>query len=176
MFSPSMTKELTRYVRTLTFIWLAFLTAPIIYGFIGWMIHGQRADAEPATLPPVVPAVLAVAGVLAAGALFLFSRASLERVVRGETPLTGLATAPVSTPAGLQEHEAELLRRYPAFQTAMILRWAGFESLTLLGLVAAVMGAGLQPLLIGAALSVGLTFLARPRLPEFLAACRRSLR
>jgi len=171
-----MTKELTRFARTLTFLWLAFLTAPVIYAFIGWMLHGRQADAEPTTLPPVVPAVLALVGLSAAGALFFFSRLSLVRTVRGEAPLIGPVSVVPTPPDGLHDHEAELLRRLPAYQTAMVLRWAGFEVLAIAGLVLVIMGAGLQPLLIGAALSVGLTFLARPRLPEFLAACRRSLR
>jgi len=144
-----MDREETRpQLRTLQLIWLAFMGAAVIYAVIGGMLARQAAPGELAG--PVV-AAFAVAAMASAAAGFALPPRMLARV-RG--------------------HDLSLGEVIPRYQSAMVVGWACFEAVALLGLVLTLLTGEVLPVLSGAAVSVALLLAGRPRPQAFLQSAR----
>jgi len=124
--------------RTLNIIWIAFMAATVFYIGLGiYMARGMSPkDASP---------IIAVA----------FGMAAMALVIAGfRLPARKLAVCAVEG-----ESVEDIL---PLYQTAMIIRWAAFESVAVLGLVLLVVTGSLSPLLVGSGFALVLIATAKP--------------
>lgn len=135
---------------TLYALWFAFLTAPVAYLVIGWILS---RDAAPQPYPQAVLAamLLFATGAVAVGVL------APDRVLRGA----------LKEPAD----DAAILA---AYQTARIIRWAAFESVGIAGLVLTVLTRQVLPVALGATIGIVLNALSRPDPDGALATWRRA--
>jgi len=124
--------------RTLNVIWLAFMAATVFYVGLGIYMAGG--------LPPKEGSpILAVA----------FGMAAMVAVIAGfRLPERKLAHCAV--------HGETVEDILPLYQTAMIIRWAAFESVAVMGWVLLIVTSSLLPLLVGAAFSLILIATSKP--------------
>ncbi len=171
MVSPSLQAAITRNKRTLLVIWLAFLAAPVIYLVVAYyVLAGSRAGAT-MHLPAFLPYVVLVGGLGLAGMVYTISRKQMARAAKGDVAPSG-AGGSVVAPPELDADERTLYFRLALYQTAMIIRWAGFEALAVYGLVLVVVMHTYPPIVYGAALALLLILLNRPAADDFLEACQ----
>lgn len=129
--------------KAITIIWLAFLAAVGAYVCIGWLVlRGLPAGEYP--MPLTVILCLAAAGCVGMGYVLPGRLQAKDRV----------PNAPAGTTAD----------RVARYQILMIIRWACFEALAILGLVLMLLSGQGLPLVAGAAAAFVLIYGARPEL------------
>jgi hypothetical protein len=138
-------------IRMQRIIWIAFVTAPVVYLAIGILAVQDRGETGP-RVPAILPAILAATAIGQATAAFLLHRhlrseAQLRRVLAGERTLLGAAAPRPAPPAPDPERVAALPeseRRLPDvlahLQTTMIVCCALLEATAIFGLVLVLLG------------------------------------
>lgn len=126
-------------------IWGAFLAATVIYVVVGWLMC-RDLTAQPLPLAVVAGLSAMAVGTIALG--YILPPRQLAKL------------------SGDDLTEASVL---PAYQTAMIIRWACFEAVAIYGLVLTIIGCQVLPVVVGAVISAALLASARPDLAGFLA-------
>ncbi len=129
--------------RTLQLTWFGFLAAPVAYLVFGWVALG---DLTPIGFPPLLTPLLILVG--------------LASVVAGNV-------APARFLSARQRPGASREERFAQYRTAMIIRWACFETPAILSLLLVMMGGQAMVLVIGCGVSLALLAQAKPDLKPF---------
>ncbi|MEZ4386748.1 MAG: hypothetical protein R3D98_04095 [Candidatus Krumholzibacteriia bacterium] len=129
---------------TLKVIHLAFMAATVVYVAVGYV-------AVPTVVPPaashLITVALSVAAVAAIAAGYLVPRAYWRQVADGRVPGTEPGTL-------------------AAYQTGMIITWASFESVAVIGLVLAMITGTWLTALAGSVVALAFLASARPQPPR----------
>jgi hypothetical protein len=129
--------------RTLQLTWFGFLAAPVIYLIVGLVAMG---DLTPIGIPPLLTPLLILVG--------------LSSVVAGNV-------APARFLSARQRPDASREERFAPYRTAMIIRWACFETPAILSLLLVMLGGQAMVLVIGCGVSLALLAQAKPDLKPF---------
>ena len=120
-------------------IWGAILVAPVIYVTASWFANAQKESGPWFT--PLTGALVLMALASVVMGIFIPDRTMNEQIVTGRQALT----AP------------------EIYQTAMIVRWAAFEAVSVIGFVASFTCYSVLPTVIGAVISIALVASSPPR-------------
>jgi len=123
---------------TLKIIYAAMLGAPVFYAFVGKIIS---TAAEKTPLPMPITAVLALMAVGSVTMAYILPRAKWTAAAQRGRP------------------EQEALEDY---QSAMVIHWACFESVSVFGFVLGVISGQWLAVVVGAAVSLAFLATARP--------------
>jgi hypothetical protein len=129
--------------RTLQLTWFGFLAAPVAYLVFGWVALG---DMTPIDIPQLVTPLLILVG--------------LASVVAGNV-------APARFLSARQRPDASREERFAQYRTAMIIRWACFETPAIISLLLVMLGGQAMVLVIGCGVSLALLAQAKPDLKPF---------
>jgi hypothetical protein len=170
---------------TVRVLWIAFVVATLIYGFVAWMSAGSPdrpyVDRGPLLADPLLVA-LALAALAAAIAERVVPPLMLtpdRRRAAAESDLviqlarnTRLDPADIAAITALPESEQRAFKLYGPWQTAMIVRWACSEVIALCGLILAFLRHDPGLFVPFGAVSLLLLLLAKPQLDDLLALTR----
>lgn len=184
MLSSEFIRILTPPTRVLHIIWAAFLTAPLVYVFIAWLMFGRKAQ-EPAIVTPgqIDPALIqwTLTGVAAVQVVVSFvwrRRAFSDETLRAKMKGvdTGAGTA-LSAPqlVALQEGvdtlptaEQRLANLFPHYQQTTIVVLAMREAIAIFGLVLAIISASFTMVLPWAGTAIVLMAAQPPAAQSFM--------
>jgi hypothetical protein len=145
LISPDLKKLTLPFARTSNIIWFAFIFAPVIYGFLAWLVTdgGSRQMGE-GELPGEV---IYLAVLLSAFSGIVLPWVIAPRFFGPRQMLSNSSTPPVSFDGEaeriferLGERDRERARHHGAIQSFRIVRWAGAESVAIYGLLALFLG------------------------------------
>lgn len=178
---------LARLTRPTHFIWLAFCSAVLVYAGVAWVMQGSTepllADRGPLSGDPLVPlfAVAAMAAILAAlrfpRRLVLSEaklRAAESRDVRAAFRADVMPADDVAAIEAMPPDERRPFMLLGAWNTALILEWAGCEVVAILGLVLAVLRRDFATYVPFGAVALLFLLTAKPRAEEVLDLARRT--
>jgi len=177
MISPRVKQTLENQNRVLTVIWGSFLTAALLYIAVGYLVatRDPAAPARGGSFALTVGLVVAAVVLVVAGRLLLQRR--LARADRGAASMiaSGRIMTPGSAPppgGELEPAEREVLGLAAYYQTTLIIVWACYEAVAVLGLVGTILDLDVRPVVVGAVAAVALIGTTRPQLEDFLQDCR----
>lgn len=177
---------LARLTRPTNFIWLAFCSAVLVYAAVAWLMQSSTepllVDRGPLAGDPLVPAfaVAAIAAVFAARRfprrLVLSKeklRAAEARDVRAAFRTDVMPAEEVASIEAMSPDERRPFMLLGAWNSALILEWAGFEVVAILGLVLAVLRRDFATYVPFGAVALLFLLMAKPRAEEPLELARR---
>ncbi len=125
--------------RTIYFIWIAFLIAPVFYTVMSWFANSSK-EALALPMPMTAAFVMAAVASIIAGYVLPGIVARQQMAEKGDD-LPPLAI----------------------YQTSMIVRWACFESVAIYGFVLSIVSCQFLTTVVGAVLAIALIAGSRPR-------------
>ncbi len=176
---------LAKFLFTVRVLWIAFVVASLIYGFVAWMTAGSPdrpyVDRGPLLADPLF-FVLTLATIAAAIAErvvppLMLSPARLRAATESDLVVdlarnSRLDPADIRAIAALPVSEQRTFKLYGPWQTAMIIRWACSDVIAVCGLILAFRRHDPAHFVPFGAVSVLLLWRAQPRLDDLLALVR----
>ena len=177
MLSRDLRLAIARTERILWVIWLALLSAIVIYVALAFFIGGQGEALVAADQLRILNLILPVIAVAIVAAALLWHRIALSEAstARRMKPADFRGGRGDSS-AGLSEIEQRLLSLAPHYLNVMIVTWALIEALCLMGLVLVFLLRGPLLILPYAGVSIVLMVIMRPDLAGTLERLERVAR